>query len=133
MPFYLYFLRRLLFVIPTLLGITLFSFIIANAIPTEVGETQAYVKVVRPVIAGGHAEVYTGNSLRSQPVDQQVHHLRTMTLPVCSSYQVDVQVGRIFFIRFRYVVIRMMVEIVDLLSPSPTRWISGRFRKLRTQ
>src|SRR6185369_16039786 len=35
MPFYLYFFRRLLFVIPTLLGITLFSFVIANAIPTD--------------------------------------------------------------------------------------------------
>ncbi len=35
MPFYLYFFRRLVFIIPTLLGITLFSFVIANAIPTD--------------------------------------------------------------------------------------------------
>jgi len=35
MPFYLYFLRRLLFVIPTLLGITLAAFVIANAIPAD--------------------------------------------------------------------------------------------------
>jgi peptide/nickel transport system permease protein len=35
MPFYLYFLRRLIFVIPTLLGITAAAFIIANAIPAD--------------------------------------------------------------------------------------------------
>lgn len=35
MPFYLFFLRRLAFVIPTLLGITLVSFLIANAIPAD--------------------------------------------------------------------------------------------------
>lgn len=35
MPFYLYFLRRLLFVIPTLLGITLVAFIIARAVPAD--------------------------------------------------------------------------------------------------
>src|SRR5262245_51784766 len=35
MPFYLYFFRRLLFVIPTLLGITAAAFIIANAIPAD--------------------------------------------------------------------------------------------------
>lgn len=35
MPFYLFFLRRLVFIIPTLLGITLFAFIIANAIPAD--------------------------------------------------------------------------------------------------
>lgn len=35
MPFYLYFLRRLVFVIPTLLGITAAAFIIANAIPAD--------------------------------------------------------------------------------------------------
>lgn len=35
MPFHLYFLRRLLFVIPTLLGITVIAFIIANAIPGD--------------------------------------------------------------------------------------------------
>jgi len=35
MPFHLYFLRRLLFVIPTLLGITALAFIIANAIPAD--------------------------------------------------------------------------------------------------
>ncbi len=35
MPFYLYFLRRLLFVIPTLIGITFFAFVIANAVPAD--------------------------------------------------------------------------------------------------
>jgi peptide/nickel transport system permease protein len=35
MPFYLYFFRRLLFVIPTLFGITAAAFIIANAIPAD--------------------------------------------------------------------------------------------------
>ena len=35
MPFYLYFFRRLLFVIPTLVGITAAAFIIANAIPAD--------------------------------------------------------------------------------------------------
>lgn len=35
MPFYLYFLRRLFFVIPTLIGITFFAFIIANAVPAD--------------------------------------------------------------------------------------------------
>ncbi len=35
MPFHLYILRRLLFVIPTLLGITLVAFIIANAVPAD--------------------------------------------------------------------------------------------------
>lgn len=35
MPFYLYFLRRLLFVIPTLIGITAAAFFIANAIPSD--------------------------------------------------------------------------------------------------
>jgi peptide/nickel transport system permease protein len=35
MPFHLYFLRRLFFVIPTLLGITALAFIIANAIPAD--------------------------------------------------------------------------------------------------
>lgn len=35
MPFYLFFLRRFLFAIPTLLGITLMAFIIANAIPAD--------------------------------------------------------------------------------------------------
>src|SRR5262245_29520287 len=35
MPFYLYFLRRLLFVIPTLIGITAVSFLIANAVPAD--------------------------------------------------------------------------------------------------
>jgi peptide/nickel transport system permease protein len=35
MPFHLYFLRRLVFVIPTLLGITLAAFVIANAIPAD--------------------------------------------------------------------------------------------------
>lgn len=35
MPFYLYFLRRLLFVIPTLIGITFFAFLIANAVPAD--------------------------------------------------------------------------------------------------
>src|SRR5262249_1277783 len=35
MPLYLYVLRRLLFVIPLLLGITLVAFIIANAVPAD--------------------------------------------------------------------------------------------------
>lgn len=35
MPFHLYFLRRLFFVIPTVLGITVFAFFIANAIPAD--------------------------------------------------------------------------------------------------
>lgn len=35
MPFYLFFLRRLLFAIPTLIGITAFAFIVANAIPAD--------------------------------------------------------------------------------------------------
>ncbi len=35
MPFYLFFLRRLLFVIPTLLGITAVAFFVANAIPAD--------------------------------------------------------------------------------------------------
>ncbi|MBI5669307.1 MAG: ABC transporter permease [Chloroflexi bacterium] len=35
MPFHLYFLRRLLFVIPTLFGITFFAFLIANAVPAD--------------------------------------------------------------------------------------------------
>lgn len=35
MPFHLYFLRRLLFVIPTVIGITIAAFIIANAIPAD--------------------------------------------------------------------------------------------------
>ena len=35
MPFYLFFIRRILFAIPTLLGITVVSFIIAHAIPAD--------------------------------------------------------------------------------------------------
>jgi peptide/nickel transport system permease protein len=35
MPFHFYVLRRLLFVIPTLLGITLIAFLIANAVPAD--------------------------------------------------------------------------------------------------
>lgn len=35
MPFHLFFLRRLLFAIPTMLGITVVAFIIANAIPAD--------------------------------------------------------------------------------------------------
>lgn len=35
MPFHLYFLRRLLFVVPTLIGITVIAFVIANAIPAD--------------------------------------------------------------------------------------------------
>ncbi|MBL8155123.1 MAG: ABC transporter permease [Anaerolineae bacterium] len=35
MPFYLFFIRRLLFAIPTMLGITLAAFVIANAIPAD--------------------------------------------------------------------------------------------------
>jgi peptide/nickel transport system permease protein len=35
MSFYLYFLRRALFVIPTLIGITLAAFVIANAVPSD--------------------------------------------------------------------------------------------------
>ena len=39
-----------------------------------------------------------------------------MTVPVRSRHEVDVQVGRIVRIRLRQVVIRVVVEIVDLLS-----------------
>jgi peptide/nickel transport system permease protein len=35
MPFYRYFLRRLLFVIPTVIGITAIAFLIANAVPAD--------------------------------------------------------------------------------------------------
>ena len=35
MAFHLYFIRRVLFVIPTLFGITLAAFLIANAIPAD--------------------------------------------------------------------------------------------------
>src|SRR5687768_8878122 len=35
MPFHLYLLRRILFTIPTVLGITLMAFIVANTIPAD--------------------------------------------------------------------------------------------------
>src|SRR5262245_25081317 len=56
-----------------------------------------------------------------------------MPLPMGSGDEVDMQMGRIILIRLRQIVIRMMVEIVDLLNPRPTRWIARGLRKLRTE
>src|SRR6476659_5092288 len=56
-----------------------------------------------------------------------------MTLPVHSSHEVDVQVSRKVLIRLRQVVVRVVVKIVNLLSARPTRRITGRLRKLRTE
>src|SRR5690242_19986616 len=85
------------------------------------------------VVAGRHSEMHPRSALFSQPVDQLIHHSRSMPLPMGSGNEVDVQVGWIFLVRRRQIVIRMMVEIVDLLNPRPTRRIPRRLRKLRTE